>query len=381
MMNPMPLAAFFFLFTFSASAQTISWNFTGDVLTGSSSDPSITALNASLGAGVSQSGFPDEGCSNGNPWSVRGWYLSPIGNQSEANAIANNDYVQFGISIPAGTSFFVSNFSFDANRSVNTAMTDFGPLNWSIRSSADNYATTLASGTNPNGETNSGAACQTNTLGPNIQMTGPQTLYFRIYAWGEVTDNIVTMRFDNVLIAGTVPVELTEWRAEREQDRVALHWTTATETENEAFIIERSGDAEHFDPIGQLPGAGQSVTRQAYRFYDNNPLPGINYYRLQQRDFDGQMHVGPVLSIHHTDAAQWRIWPQPVADRLHVDLPETFDEPAAWILSDFAGRVFLSGSIPEETSGFALDVASLPPGIYVLQLRSSAGQLAATVIK
>lgn len=84
------------------------------------------------------------------------------------------------------------------------------------------------------------------------------------------------------------------------QGRVRLEWITASEINNDYFTIERSADAERFEGIEQVRGAGNSREQRAYTTYDESPLPGLSYYRLRQTDFDGTSTVSKLMAVHNT---------------------------------------------------------------------------------
>jgi hypothetical protein len=84
------------------------------------------------------------------------------------------------------------------------------------------------------------------------------------------------------------------------QGRVRLEWITASEINNDYFTIERSTDAERFEGIEQIRGAGNSKEQRAYTTYDESPLPGLSYYRLRQTDFDGASTVSKLMAVHNT---------------------------------------------------------------------------------
>src|SRR5690606_21541103 len=93
----------------------------------------------------------------------------------------------------------------------------------------------------------------------------------------------------NFTVSGAAPVELTRFEARRTGDsQVLLSWETDSEKDNDYFAIERSGNGSDFGTIGKAPGKGTSQDKQQYRYTDGDPLPGINYYRLRQVDFDGK---------------------------------------------------------------------------------------------
>ncbi|RLD65290.1 MAG: hypothetical protein DRI84_07090 [Bacteroidetes bacterium] len=86
-----------------------------------------------------------------------------------------------------------------------------------------------------------------------------------------------------------LPIELIGFEVEVKNDKVHLIWQTASEENNDYFTIERSLDAEHFEEIGRVIGAGNSNTMQSYNYTDSDVLLSQQlYYRLKQTDYDGQ---------------------------------------------------------------------------------------------
>ncbi|MBN1542818.1 T9SS type A sorting domain-containing protein [candidate division KSB1 bacterium] len=89
----------------------------------------------------------------------------------------------------------------------------------------------------------------------------------------------------------TVPIELSGFSAEIGRDGVHLCWITESETENLGFMLQRAvGDESHFSLLNEalIPGAGNSQSRQSYRFVDTAIEPGEIYrYQLISVDFQG----------------------------------------------------------------------------------------------
>jgi len=88
----------------------------------------------------------------------------------------------------------------------------------------------------------------------------------------------------------TLPIELFHFDVQCATDKhsVNIHWTTASETNNDYFTIERSEDGANFVAIGTVKGAGNSTRSIDYQFTDYEPAGSVNYYRLKQTDFDGR---------------------------------------------------------------------------------------------
>ena len=91
------------------------------------------------------------------------------------------------------------------------------------------------------------------------------------------------------ITAGEVPVELTSFTTAAAHNAVNLKWTTATETNNKGFEIERSTDKNNWTVIGFAEGYGTSSENHTYNFSDklSGVTSSILYYRLRQIDFDG----------------------------------------------------------------------------------------------
>jgi hypothetical protein len=95
-----------------------------------------------------------------------------------------------------------------------------------------------------------------------------------------------------------LPVELTSFVAAAGDRSATLSWTTASETDNDGFYIERSTDGENFVRItnDMIPGAGTSSSNNDYTYADQNLNNGVHYtYRLIDVDINGNEYVNPEL--------------------------------------------------------------------------------------
>ncbi len=95
-----------------------------------------------------------------------------------------------------------------------------------------------------------------------------------------------------------VPVELTQFSADLLNGNVLLNWTTATETNNEGFEIQRKANNLFFIPIGNINGHGTTTEPQYYSFTDKNLELGVYTYRLKQVDFNGTFKYSKEIEVH-----------------------------------------------------------------------------------
>lgn len=113
-----------------------------------------------------------------------------------------------------------------------------------------------------------------------------------------------------------LPVELGSFNGIQNNNQVDLSWLTYSERENETFFIERSTNAVDFDVIGQVNGAGTTSTQQDYFFSDKAPKNGVNYYRLRQRDFDGNEEIFSTIAVNYagSEAFSSKVFPNPTTE-------------------------------------------------------------------
>jgi hypothetical protein len=94
----------------------------------------------------------------------------------------------------------------------------------------------------------------------------------------------------------TLPIELISFTGEKSGNNNILKWSTASEINNEYFVIEKSIDAIDFELVGTESGAGNSMVILEYSMIDNNPYD-LTYYRLKQVDIDGDFKYSTIISV------------------------------------------------------------------------------------
>ncbi len=95
----------------------------------------------------------------------------------------------------------------------------------------------------------------------------------------------------------SVPVELVSFTASVNKSDVLLNWTTATETNNSGFSVERKTQNSDWKQIGFVKGKGTTTHSNSYSFTDDN-VASLKYsYRLKQIDFDGSTKYSKIVEI------------------------------------------------------------------------------------
>ena len=183
---------------------------------------------------------------------------------------------------------------------------------------------------------------------------------------GEVEDYHVTIQ------AAILPIELITFTANpTENQQVSVNWTTASESNNDYFEVERSEDGNTFYPIGKVAGAGSIANNSHYQLIDKQPTYGINFYRLKQVDFDGTHSFSKIIQVEMgmgSGLKRTMVFPNPAGSELRIQTGYSIEEDPLIQVYDLLGQLhhdILWNKI--EVNGI-LNVSSLPPGQYYLRI-------------
>ena len=102
--------------------------------------------------------------------------------------------------------------------------------------------------------------------------------------------------------SSVIPVELSSFTSTVNGNDVELNWTTASETNNRGFEIQRSvnlsGAKNHlWEIVGFVNGNGTTAEPKSYTFADKNLNSGIYKYRLKQIDYDGSYKYSNEIEV------------------------------------------------------------------------------------
>ncbi len=183
---------------------------------------------------------------------------------------------------------------------------------------------------------------------------------------------------------GTFPVDLMSLSSNVENNTIKIAWQTASEHTSEVYKIQRSGDGENWETIGNLPAAGNSNVLLNYEFVDTKPLNGDNYYRLLQMDYDGKFeYFGPVHQFYGKISfdAKLNIYPNPNnVGYVNINIGKQMLYGATIELYDYSGRLLKSMRIEESVEQKRFNISEYPKGIYFIRYISNTEQLTEKLI-
>jgi len=178
-------------------------------------------------------------------------------------------------------------------------------------------------------------------------------------------------------VESTIPVELISFTAIANNDDVTLNWSTATETNNQGFEVQRSNGGE-FEPIAFVNGNGTTTEVHLYSYIDRNVKDGSYSYRLKQVDYNGSFEYSNVVEV------EWRAfnsylleqnYPNPFnpSTKIKYSIPPVGTQRAVSVqikVYDVLGNE-IETLVNEEKSAGTYEVTwyaeNLPSGVYFYQ--------------
>lgn len=199
-----------------------------------------------------------------------------------------------------------------------------------------------------------------------------------------------------------LPITLIEFEGALKEDEnaVKLNWSTASETNNDYFLIQRTEGQSFSDAapnevewrnIGRKEGYGDSYIKRDYSFIDEEPHHGDNFYRLKQVDKDGTYEYHEIINVNTLEdpdlsgQSSLSVHPNPLSgDKLEITFNNILDQEAEVEILNLKGRVIKSEKLEiglgsEVTKPLRLD-HSLDPGVYSVRVSTDKENLSKNLI-
>ncbi|HOJ19691.1 MAG: T9SS type A sorting domain-containing protein [Ignavibacteriales bacterium] len=156
---------------------------------------------------------------------------------------------------------------------------------------------------------------------------------------------------------------------------VVLQWSTATETNNRGFSVQKKTTGEWIS-IGFVNGTGTSTKMNSYTFTDNGYSSGKTYYRLKQIDFDGTFAYSNEVEVENLKPLTFGLsqnYPNPFnpSTVINYQIPEKGN--VSLKLFDILGNEVATLVSAEQEAGsynHTFNASGLASGTYIYKLSS-----------
>jgi hypothetical protein len=172
-----------------------------------------------------------------------------------------------------------------------------------------------------------------------------------------------------------LPIELIHFSADiskENENTICVEWITASEVNNDYFIVERSTDLIDWMTIAKLPGAGNSTQLLRYGIIDEDISGGQQYYyRLKQLDFNGAFSYSQICTVK-TLLNALHIETFSINGQLKVNIESPFNSQADLSIINMEGKILKKEPICifEGSQIFNYNIQSFSSGSYTLVVTS-----------
>lgn len=186
-------------------------------------------------------------------------------------------------------------------------------------------------------------------------------------------DNKIGYSMRLVKEVSVTSVSLGSYSVVKQNNIALIRWNTVSEQNNSFFEVQRSTDGLNYQTLKIVAGVGTTNLPQYYRYTDDTPFNGVNYYRIKQVDLNGNYtYLGVRAVTFRLADKSFVVYPNPSVGRLYIRLLVATEEKINVRLIDIAGRIVHQESIPANKlqADYQLNLVGTPTkGLYILEIK------------
>ncbi len=167
-----------------------------------------------------------------------------------------------------------------------------------------------------------------------------------------------------------------EFTTESGRASVSLNWQTSQEVKNEVFEIQRALKEDGaFETLATIPASGDSQQLQEYIHQDENPVHGLNIYRLRSINEYGSFVFSSEKQVIFPEGNFVQLYPNPAESQIQVQFYPIESTPTTFsLISPLGQKRYQQTWIPQKNRLLKVDVSDFLPGLYIYEVRSGSRQ-------
>ncbi|MDY0388461.1 MAG: T9SS type A sorting domain-containing protein [Methanolobus sp.] len=181
-----------------------------------------------------------------------------------------------------------------------------------------------------------------------------------------------------------LPIELIEFNAKcdrlnEEITEVYVYWQTASENNNDYFVLEKSIDAINWVELANIDGAGNSNILLNYDYADQltsfDAQLSTLYYRLKQVDFNGNFSYSNIITTYCSNniIEIISIYPNPTDNYFKYDIFSTIDREIIISIINVLGENIICEykEIKAGINNYTLNFSAIASGVYYFKIETA----------
>ena len=197
----------------------------------------------------------------------------------------------------------------------------------------------------------------------NISFLQGASIFGRVLSLGDtisLNNNFVTTG----LSLSPLAIKISDIQAINKDLANSINWTSETEDKGDVFEIERSSDGNVFISINTIPASGYPMS---YSFMDNNPVVGVNYYRLKLKDASGKYTYSRIITVIKRSSFGLTVsaYPNPTINTLTIMTNGLRGKNSTISITDISGRNIQTLIVNNDR--VEVNTTALKAGIYFVK--------------
>jgi hypothetical protein len=202
--------------------------------------------------------------------------------------------------------------------------------------------------------------------------TLPDGVYKFQIEGGNCKSGITTLDFG---VNMPLPIQVTGFKGAVLEQGVELTWNVVSQKNGKGFEILRFDDkVKNSEVIGNVSLTDKGTG--TYKFIDESPLIGVNYYQLRQIDLDGTSTKSAIISVNPGLITGTIVAPNPASDYVNLQFSSRTSGASDVEIYNISGiKVSTSKiNIYEGKNNHRINIGKLNEGSYFIKV-SNAGQV------
>lgn len=168
-------------------------------------------------------------------------------------------------------------------------------------------------------------------------------------------------------ICGLVlPVNLTSFTAEKNNNEGMLQWQTSNEVNTNYYDVEKSYNGKTFTSIGKVNAKNGTANTYSYNDYSAFTTSSpVVYYRLRMVDINGKVRYSSIIKLSGTNDSKITLYPNPAINTVSISGLNTKDVIR---LLTIDGKVLLQRNAGAQS--VMLNIEKYKSGSYILQVQN-----------
>lgn len=191
------------------------------------------------------------------------------------------------------------------------------------------------------------------------------------------TLSIFARRFTpNCPTCSVLPLHFVDVTGTYQQDHNLVSWSTTHEVNTATFSLQRSRDGSNFETVETVTAAGNDPLGRSYAVEDRGRYPGNNYYRVVERDQNGQEQVSEIILVAANPMGFGIQAAYVEQEMLQITFQNSGDAKAFQLeVLSMVGQVLEQMELRVESGKVFLEmpVGQLSAGVYNLRIRDGKG--------